>query len=88
MAEAGGAIVKEYPLEIQRHGALYYSKGHHDRHVFAGAVAFYDGRLISPEKVHHGWRRWITPRWNSAPARMEPGKEGEHGVFPVTVWED
>lgn len=73
----------------------FFSRGHHDRFLWAqacnrqnGAESSYDRRHVNSKQVRHVW-------WRTVPMRDQPGchmfataEPHSRGSYPATVWDD
>lgn len=87
-------MTKEYPLEVKilnefEGGFLgYYSKGHHDPHVFIDAIKdFADGTIESVGHVRHEYWRCLPVGPGYKGVVLLNAKSHARGAFPVTVVE-
>ena len=74
------------PRDIWTAEGCYYSKGHHERERFCGAVSFRYGVYIRDHQVRHGYARWTPPGLDDGERTFMPCEPGP-GAFPITYWE-
>lgn len=84
---------KTYKLEIVSldDDSGYYSKGHHDKQLFAETANREFAIDVIPEKVYHTYlrKRWLLPNEQGA-YNFEyfvcSSEKGKQGAFPATVY--